>query len=153
MWDSFEIASRLNQQENKYRVATFITCIGSEALEVYNGLPFEAEEDKQVMTKVLDLMERHCIGQTNVIYQQYCLNNRIQESGESFDAYLTALRTLAKTCNFCPLTDELIGDRIVCEITSRSQINPSKVHQHVSICRNNRDANESYEWKRKMSMP
>ena len=35
VWDSFEIASRLNQQENKYRVATFITCIGSEALEVY----------------------------------------------------------------------------------------------------------------------
>ena len=97
-------------------------------------------------------MERHCIGQTNVIYERYCFNNRNQESGESFDAYLTALRTLAKTCNFGPQTDELIRDRIVCgipdtgtriEITSRSQINPSKVHQHVSICRNNRDANES----------
>lgn len=45
VWDWFEIASRLNEQENEYRVATFITCIGSEALEVYNGLPFEREED------------------------------------------------------------------------------------------------------------
>ena len=116
VWDSFEIASRLNQQENKYRVATFITCIGSEALEVYNGLPFEAKENKQVMSKVLELMERHCIGQTNVIYERYCFNNRNQESGESFDAYLTVLRTLAKTCNFGPLTDELIRDRIVCGI-------------------------------------
>ena len=52
VWDSFEIASRLNQQENKYRVATFIACIGSEALEDYNGLPFEAEEDKQVMSNL-----------------------------------------------------------------------------------------------------
>ncbi|KAL9976621.1 hypothetical protein ACROYT_G013943 [Oculina patagonica] len=116
VWDSFEIASRLNEQENKYRVATFITCIGSEALEVYNGLPFEREEDKQMMSKVLELMKKHCIGQTNVIYERYCFNNRNQESGESFDAYLTALRTLAKTCNFDALTEELIRDRIVCGI-------------------------------------
>ena len=100
MWDSFEIASCLNQQENKYRVTTFITCVGLEALEVYNSLPFKAEEDKQVMIKVPDLMERFCIGQTKVIYEWYCFNNRNQESGESFDAYLTAMRTLAKTCNF-----------------------------------------------------
>ena len=97
-------------------MATFIACIVSEALEVYNGLPFEGEEDKEVMSKVLDLMERHCIGQTNVIYELYCFNNRNQESGESFDAYLTPLRTLAKTCNFGLLTDELIRDRIVCGI-------------------------------------
>ena len=107
MWDSFEIASRLNEQENKYRVATFITCIGSEALEVYNGLPFEKEEDKHIMSTVMELMERHRIGQTNVIYERYCFNKRNQESGESFDTYLTTLRTLTKTCNFGSLTDEL----------------------------------------------
>ena len=67
VWDSFEIASRLNQQENQVRVATFITCIGSDALEVYNSLPFESDEDKMIMSKVLELMEKHCIGQTNVI--------------------------------------------------------------------------------------
>ena len=84
------------------------------------------------MSKVLDLMERHYFGQTKVIYEWYCFNNRNQESGESFDAYLTALRTLAKTCNFGLPTDELILDRIVFgilrqgnkkKISSRSQIN------------------------------
>ena len=154
VWDSFEIASRLNQQENKYRMATFITCIGSEALEVSNGLPFEAEEDKRVMSKVLELTERHCIGQINVIYKRYCFNNRNQESGESFDAYLTALRTLTKTCNFGPLTDELIHDRIVCGIrdtgTRKKLLQEAKLTlqrciNNVSICRNNRDANESYD--------
>ena len=110
VWDSFEIASRLNQQENQVRVATFITCIGSDALEVYNSLPFESDEDKMIMSKVLELMEKHCIGQTNVIYERYCFNNRNQETGESFDAYLTALKALAKTCNFGSLKDELIRD-------------------------------------------
>ena len=116
VWDSFEIASRLNQQENQVRVATFITCIGSDALEVYKALPFESDEDKMIMSKVLELMEKHCIGQTNVIYERYCFNNRNQETGESFDAYLTALKALAKTCNFGSLKDELIRDRIVCGI-------------------------------------
>ena len=115
-WESFEIASRLVDQENKYRVATFITCVGDDAIEIYNALPFEQEEDKQNMSKVLELMERHCIGQTNVIYERYCFNNRNQESGELFDCYLTALKALAKTCNFGALTDELIRDRIVCGI-------------------------------------
>jgi len=59
---SFKIASRLNQQENQIRVATFITCIGSDALEVYNSLPFEREDDNMVMSKVLELMEKHGIG-------------------------------------------------------------------------------------------
>lgn len=58
VWDPFEIASRLNQQENQRRVATFITCIGSDALEVYNSLPFEREDDKMVMSKVLEALHR-----------------------------------------------------------------------------------------------
>ena len=42
--------------------------------------------------------------------------DRNQETGESFDTYLTALKALAKTCNFGSLKDELIRDRIVCGI-------------------------------------
>ena len=68
------------------------------------------------MSKVLELIEKHCIGQTNAIYERYCFNNRNQESGESFDEYLTALKVLAKTINFRSLNDELIKDRIVCGI-------------------------------------
>lgn len=77
VWDSFEIASRLNQRENHIRVVTFITCIESDALEVYNSLIFESDEDKMIMSKVLKLMEKHYIGQTDVIYERYCFNNRI----------------------------------------------------------------------------
>ena len=60
------------------------------------------------MSKVMVLMERHCMGQTNVIYERFCFNNRKQESGESIDTYLTALKKKKKTCNFGLLTDELI---------------------------------------------
>ena len=96
-------------------------------LEVYNSLPFESDEDKMIMSKVLKLMEKQYIGQTDVIYERYCFNNRIQETGESFDAYLTAHKALAKTCNSGSLKDELIRDSIVCGIRDMgTRINYSK---------------------------
>ena len=88
------------------------------------------------MSKVLELMEKHYIGQTNVIYERYCFNNRSQETGESFDAYLTAHKALAKTCNFGSRKDELIGDSIVCGICdtgTRKKLLQEAVHLYMPI--------------------
>lgn len=59
------------------------------------------------MDKVLELMGKYCVGETNVIYERYLFNNRSQEANESVDAYATALRTMAMSCNFGALNDEL----------------------------------------------
>ena len=68
---------------------------------------------------VLALLEKYFIGETNEIYERYLFNKREQESRESFDAYLTNLRSLAKTCIFGELRDNLIRDRIVFNIGIR----------------------------------
>ena len=92
------------------RTATLLTCIGSDALDVYEGLEFEREDDKKDIDIVLQKLQRYCIGETNEIYERYRFNKRDQEPNESLDAYVTALRTLAKTCNFGVLEDSLIRD-------------------------------------------
>ena len=69
LFDSYEIASGLAQQDRKYKVAMLITCIGAEALQVYNNLPFNCEEDKNTIEKILELMGKHCVGELNVIYE------------------------------------------------------------------------------------
>lgn len=46
IWNSYVIVTGLADKDNAYQVATFITCIGHEALEVYNGLPFRDENEK-----------------------------------------------------------------------------------------------------------
>ena len=51
---------------------------------------------------------------TNVIYKRYKFNNRSPEVDESIDAYTIALRTLAETCEFGSLKDDLIRDPLVC---------------------------------------
>ena len=113
MWDSYQLVSGLKSQSGEYRVATFITCIGSEALEVYNALPFETPADAQDIQKVLDLMEEHFIGETNTIYERYNFQRRQQEDNEAIDQYVTALRTLARTCSFGTNADERLRDQIV----------------------------------------
>ena len=70
--------------------------------------------------KVLDLLERYFIGETNETYERYLFNKREQESGESFDPYLTNLWSLAKMSNFGELRDNLIRDRIVIGIRDNS---------------------------------
>ena len=48
------------------RVSTLLTCIGGDALYVYDGLKFQ--NDRQNIIQVLQVLEDFCIGQTNEIY-------------------------------------------------------------------------------------
>ncbi|XP_068747376.1 uncharacterized protein [Montipora capricornis] len=123
MWNNYEV--RLRTKSNELRTATFLTCIGPDVLDIYDGLPFGNDEEKTNIAKVLDLLEKYFIGETSETsrspgYETYLFNKREQDSGESFDAYLTNLRSLAKTCNFGELRDNLIRDRIVIGIRDNS---------------------------------
>ena len=60
LWESFEIVTGLHKKDSAYQTATFITCIGPDALEIFNGLPFELEEDKRDIIKVLELFQNYC---------------------------------------------------------------------------------------------
>ena len=117
---NYEVASRLRTQSNELKPATFLTCISPDMLDIYDGLPFGNDEEKTNIAKVLDLLEKYFIGEINETYERYLINKREQESGESFDAYLSNLRSLAKTCNFGELRDNLIRDRIVIGIWDNS---------------------------------
>ena len=74
-------------------------CVGQEALRIYNALPFEKEKDKANVDIVLRLMEHHCLGETNIMYERFRLNQRAQTEGETFDQYLTVLKELAILMN------------------------------------------------------
>ena len=78
LWDVYEEVTELRNKTSRLRVATFINCISKEALEVHNGLPFQSDEEKADINKVLELWTNHCIGKTNIIYERYEFNNRSQ---------------------------------------------------------------------------
>ena len=113
-WDNYVVVVRLQRFDEEYKTATFLSAIGEEALEIYEGMTFEPPETSKVLDSVVQKFEEFCIGQTNETFERYVFTSRSQKEDESIDHYVSALRTLAKTCNFCQcLHDSLLRDRIV----------------------------------------
>ena len=89
-------------------------------MEIYNGLVFASDEDSKSSTKIFEMFDLHTVGEINETYKRYIFNSRNQKPDESIDANVTALRNLAKTCNFCDcLNDSLLRDRIFLGIQSQ----------------------------------
>ena len=121
VWENHSLISGLNSQTEEYRVAFFLHCIGTEGLKIYNGSQFENKTDRRILQKVLEKFDEYTLGQTNEIYERYVFNRRNQEEQESIDAYVTVLRNLTKSCNFCDcMRDSLIRDRIVLGVNNNA---------------------------------
>ena len=56
----------------------------------------------------------------NVVSERYKFRSREQRPDEPIDSYLTALRELAKSCEFGTLEEEMIRDQIVEKCASKS---------------------------------
>ena len=99
-WANFEVASDLEEKSSSKRAAVFLACIGSEAYEVFQTMDFETEGDRADIEKVIEAFERHCVGEVNVTYERYVFNRRMQDVGETFDAFMSDLRRLIKSCEY-----------------------------------------------------
>ena len=146
VWENYEIATGLKDKDDELRVATLLTCIGGDALSVYDGLKFQNDEDRKNIIKVLQVLD-FCIGQTNEIYERYTFNKREQEVNETIDSYVASLRSLVKTCRFGGLEEEMIRDRIVLGIrdnhTRKKLLQEKKLdlQRCVDICRASEKSN------------
>ena len=120
-WDNYAIVARLERFDEKFKTAMFLSVIGEDALEMFDGMDFKPETDRRILSKVVEKFEEFCIGETNETYERFIFNRRDQEENESIDQYVTVLRKLAQTCNFCScLHDSLIRDRLVLGIRDES---------------------------------
>ena len=66
------------RKEDQVRVATFLTVIGDEALDVYNAFTWDSEDDKIKIDKVLEQFDNFCEPQKNTIYERYLFFSRGQ---------------------------------------------------------------------------
>ena len=58
--------------------------------------------------------EQNCEPHRNVPFERYQFNRRVQEAGETYDQYRTALHKLAEGCDFQTiLPNEILRNRLV----------------------------------------
>lgn len=110
---NYEIATRISLKDGATRVATLLTVISNDAIDVFNNLTWDEEDDDKKIDKALSKFEQYCEPKKNVSYKRYKLFSRAQKSGESIEQYVTILKKLCETCKFGTLKNSLIKDRIV----------------------------------------
>ena len=103
----------LNKKSEAVQVATLLTVIGEEARDMYSTFTgWEDEGDKAKIKAVLAKCAQYCQPRKNIPFERYRFNRRMQEPGESYDQYCTALRKLAESCDFQTVKpEELLRDR------------------------------------------
>ena len=150
LFKNYRIITELDKKGKEYRTAVFLHCVGPAGIKVYNSLEFAPAgpennppaEDKEDIDTIIKKFDECVIGDTNETYERYVFNRRDQHSGENIESYITALRDLAKTCNFCNcLHDSLIRDRLVLGIldngTRKLLLQKKKLtlKEAISICK------------------
>ena len=105
-WENYALATELDNKEPKVQVATFLTIIGSDANRVFETFEWTNESHKSDIAQVLDKFEAYTRPRANVPLERYRFNLRQQETNESFEKYVTALRQLASKCDFGAITPD-----------------------------------------------
>ena len=118
-WRNYLVASRVGEESHDFQTAVFLSCIGDDANDVYDGFDFEPGQERN-MDAVLAKFESFCVGQTNEVYESYKFFKRSQEPGETVDCYVAVLRRMIKNCNYgsTQIEDRILRDRVVAGVTN-----------------------------------
>lgn len=89
--------------------------IGEEAREVYSTFnDWNEDGDDKKIKPVLKRLGDYYKPRKNIPFERYRFNRRVQEPGETYDQYRTALRKLAEGCDFGTITaEEILRDRLL----------------------------------------
>ena len=113
-WKNYSIAMKLHQ-EPSVQVATLLSVVGAEVQLVFAVFTdWASDTDQNKIQPVLQKFAAYCQPLKNVRFERYKFYSRMQESGESYDHYQTALRQLVERCEFESITpNQILRDKLV----------------------------------------
>lgn len=118
-FDLYATATKLKEQAKEVQAATFLMAIGEEARRSFYTFTFENDDDKRDIKILTEEFEAHFKPTTNLTFNEFRFGSRNQQEGESFNDWLTELRTLAQQCEFGALEDRMLRSRIILGINDR----------------------------------
>ena len=80
-------------------------CLGPTVQRIFSTLPGE----NTTLAATKDALDGYFAPKRNVVAERYKFRSRAQQPEESIDPYLTALRELAKSCDFAALEEGMVS--------------------------------------------
>ena len=111
-FDHFRVASGLATTAAPQQVSTLLYCIGEEAEAVLASTGL-TEEERKDYDAVLGKFDKYFKVRWNIIFERAHFNRCTQLEGKTAEKYITELYTLADTCEYGDIRDEMIRDRLV----------------------------------------
>ena len=77
-------------RENSCRNQLFLrpACVSvadDETLKVIDSLPYAASGDRKKIDKIIELLEKHCLQDVNILFERHRFYRRVQKDGESIN--------------------------------------------------------------------
>ena len=106
-WRNYSVAMKLHQEPETVQIPMLLTVIGAEARKVFSTFTFGGDNRYRIQP-VLESFAAYCQPLKNVPFERYKVYSRMQDAGESYDHYRTALR------QFGTITaDQILQDKLV----------------------------------------
>lgn len=144
-WQNYIVATELDKKDQSIQVATLLTVMGKECYEVYQNLPL-TDEQRKSPKQILSGLGAHFDPKRNVVYERFMFNSCKQEPKENIDTFLNKMRKLATTCNYGPLLDEMLRDRLVIGVAENNirarllRESSLTLQKAIDICRSSEQA-------------
>lgn len=114
----FRTASGLDGKPEKSQVDALVYLMRPQAEDIFKTFKLEPDVQKKFEV-VLQEYEAYFVPRRNIIYERVKFNTRTQQDGESVEDFVTALHTLASTCDYGELREDLIRYRLVVGLQDR----------------------------------
>ena len=95
-WELYQVASGLDQKDEKVQVATLLHVLAKECVEVYSNFVWDNEGDRDKTAVVEAKVKAHCGPLTSRHFNGHLFSERKKQEGETVDEFCSALKTLAK---------------------------------------------------------
>ncbi|XP_069356777.1 uncharacterized protein [Maniola hyperantus] len=109
-------AAGVHKESTDVQASLLVNLIGPEGYDIYTTFKYTKDETRENIDILVKKFNEHFGTKQNTTMVRFKFFTRNQESGESIDDYVTALKILSQHCEFEHLEEGLIRDRIVCGV-------------------------------------
>ena len=105
-------AGEYDEKPDNMKSSLLLHCIGEQARKVYM-FNFSSTADSMKLEKIIEQFEAHFYLRKNITYSRVNFLTYRQETGQSFDDYVTELRKLSSDCELEGLQESLLRDMLI----------------------------------------